>query len=96
MSNTTLPIAAFRQQIVDSVRRSPVTIVTAETGAGKSTQVPQYLLDEGLRVVVTQPRRLAARSVAERVAEERGTKFGSEVGFRTDRYPISWTHCFSN
>lgn len=81
--NDKLPIAEFRGIIVDTVRNNPVTIVTAETGAGKSTQVPQYLLDEGMRIAVTQPRRLAARTVAERVAFEMGTRFGDVVGFRT-------------
>lgn len=47
--------------------------------------MPQYLLDMGYRVVVTQPRVLAARSVAARVAEERGCKLGQEVGYRTAR-----------
>ena len=57
----------------------------AETGAGKSTQVPQILLADGYEVIVTQPRRLAALSVAQRVAEEVGCEFGTLVGFRTAR-----------
>jgi HrpA-like RNA helicase len=83
MSNTTLPVYAQRDEIVSTVKTNPVTIITAETGAGKSTQVPQYLLEEGYDLVVTQPRRLAARTVAARVAEEFGTPFGEVVGFRT-------------
>jgi HrpA-like RNA helicase len=78
-----LPIADFKSVIVDTIRGNPVTIITAETGAGKSTQVPQYLLDAGYDLVVTQPRRLAARTVSERVAEEFGCEFGDVVGFRT-------------
>lgn len=83
MKNTTLPVHAFRDRILTSVANGPVTIVTAETGAGKSTQVPQYLMAAGYEVIVTQPRRLAARSLAERVAEEHGTKLGDVVGYMT-------------
>ena len=90
-----LPIAAFREQIVEAVKRNPVTIITAETGAGKSTQVPQYLLGEGYNIVVTQPRRLAARTVAERVAKEIGENLGKTVGYRTavDRQDSPATRC---
>ncbi len=95
MSNKKLPVAEFREQIVSTVASNPVTVITAETGAGKSTQVPQYLLDEGYNIVVTQPRRLAARTVAERVAEEYGCEFGDIVGFRTahDRQDSDNTRC---
>lgn len=66
-----LPILDFRDAIVDSVDRNQVTIITAETGAGKSTQVPQYLADHGYtKVIVTQPRILAARNLCYRVREE--------------------------
>jgi len=83
MKNETLPIHAFHGQIVEAVRNNSVVVITAETGAGKSTQVPQYLLDEGYDLVVTQPRRLAARTVAERVALEIGEPLGATVGYRT-------------
>ncbi|MCA9349508.1 ATP-dependent RNA helicase [Candidatus Saccharibacteria bacterium] len=83
MQNITLPIAAYRADILTAVRENPVVIVTAETGAGKSTQVPQYLLEEGYELVVTQPRRLAARTVAERVASKLGDEIGGLVGYRT-------------
>ncbi len=66
-----LPILDFRGAITDSVDRNQVTIVTAETGAGKSTQVPQYLAEHGYtKVIVTQPRILAARNLSYRVREE--------------------------
>lgn len=81
--NTTLPINAFREEILKAIRENSVVVITAETGAGKSTQVPQYLLQEGYDLVVTQPRRLAARTVSERVAEEWGEELGQTVGFRT-------------
>lgn len=79
----TLPIASYRSKIVDTVRKNQAIVITAETGAGKSTQVPQYLLAGGYNLVVTQPRRLAARTVSARVAFELGEKLGETVGVRT-------------
>lgn len=81
--NKDLPIASYQEAILAAVENHRVVVVTAETGAGKSTQVPQYLAEAGYSVVITQPRRLAAVSVAERVAEEMVTEFGDQVGFRT-------------
>ncbi len=83
-----LPVRAFHQQILDAVDTHQVTIITAETGAGKSTQIPQYLAEHGYdRVIVTQPRILAARNLTKRVREEwalRNTEDASEViGYRT-------------
>jgi len=93
--NNDLPVTGFRDQIVKAVKDHSVVVITAETGAGKSTQVPQYLLDAGYDLVVTQPRRLAARTVAERVAEEYGCPFGGVVGYRTatDRQDSAATRC---
>lgn len=79
----TLPIMAYREEIINVVRRNVVTIIKAETGAGKSTQVPQFLLQCADKVVVTQPRRLAAMNLAERVAEEMGVPLGGLVGYKT-------------
>ncbi len=70
MEKAMLPIQIYRKEIVEAVAKNNVVVITAETGAGKSTQVPQFLMEEGYHVVVTQPRRLAANTVAERVAEE--------------------------
>ena len=83
-----LPVLDFKSQILDAVDASQVTIITAETGAGKSTQIPQYLAEHGYdRVVVTQPRILAARNLCGRVREEwalRNSEDSSEtVGYRT-------------
>jgi HrpA-like RNA helicase len=83
-----LPVREYHQAILDAVDTHQVTIVTAETGAGKSTQIPQYLAEHGYtRVIVTQPRILAARNLAQRVREEwslRNTEDASEVvGYRT-------------
>lgn len=90
-----LPIAGFKGEILDAVKANPVVIITAETGAGKSTQVPKFLLEAGYDLVVTQPRRLAARTVAQRVAEELGEKLGEAIGFRTavDRADSAATRC---
>ncbi len=83
-----LPTLDFKDEITHSVDVNQVTILTAETGAGKSTQVPQYLAEHGYtRVIVTQPRILAARNLAKRVREEwaeRNLEDSSEiVGYRT-------------
>lgn len=83
-----LPIFQKREAILQAVDSNQVTIITAETGAGKSTQVPQYLLEHGYeKVIVTQPRILAARNLTRRVREEwaeRTLEDSSEViGYRT-------------
>ena len=85
-----LPISAYREQILDTVRNNAVTILAAETGAGKTTQCPQFLLEEALldgygdqtQIICTQPRRVAATSVAERVAEEMCDTLGGSVGYQ--------------
>ncbi len=83
--NNELPIAQYKEAILDTVANNQVTIIVAETGAGKSTQGPQYFLEAGYRFVITQPRILAARSLAERVAGEFGCELGGLVGYRTAR-----------
>lgn len=85
MNAEELPIAAFRGMILETVARCPAVVLTAETGAGKSTQAPQYFLEAGYNLVVTQPRILAAATVAARVASERGEQVGDVVGVRTSR-----------
>jgi ATP-dependent helicase HrpB len=81
-----LPIYEVEQRLVSTLRESPRLIVSAPTGSGKSTQVPQMLLDQGLlgtgQAVILQPRRLAARLLASRVAGERHVKLGGEVGYQ--------------
>jgi ATP-dependent helicase HrpA len=81
-----LPITARREDIVDALERHQVLIVAGDTGSGKSTQLPQYCLElgrgrEGL-IAHTQPRRLAARALAARIAEELSQPVGLSVGFR--------------
>lgn len=78
-----LPVETSRAVIEEAVRHNKVVIIQAETGAGKSTRIPQYLLSVAERVIVTQPRRIAAARIAERVAEETGTKLGELVGYVT-------------
>jgi pre-mRNA-splicing factor ATP-dependent RNA helicase DHX16 len=81
-----LPIYEYREQLLEAIKEHQVLIVVAETGSGKTTQLPQYLHESGytsnkMKVGCTQPRRVAAMSVAARVAEEVGTKVGYEVGY---------------
>ncbi len=80
-----LPIDAHLSRVVEAVERAGVAIVSAEPGAGKTTRVPVALLDAAKAgsVLVLEPRRIAARYSAERVAYERGSKLGDEVGFLT-------------
>jgi len=81
-----LPIYELEDRLVSAVSAQGRLIVQAPTGSGKSTQVPQMLFNRGLlgggEVVVLQPRRLAARMLAKRVAEEVGTKLGDIVGYQ--------------
>ena len=81
-----LPIYDVEEQLVTGLRETRRLIVSAPTGSGKSTQVPQILLDRGVlgagQVVILQPRRLAARLLAARVAWERKIQLGREVGYQ--------------
>src|SRR5687768_18526376 len=78
-----LPVSARREEIRAAIAAHPVVIVCGETGSGKTTQLPKMLLEMGCaRVGHTQPRRIAARSVAARIAEELGSKLGERVGFK--------------
>ena len=83
---TGLPIEELREGIIAELKRGNRLIVEAPTGSGKSTQIPQMLLDAGIlgtgRAVILQPRRLAARMLAARVASERHGRVGDEVGYR--------------
>ena len=81
---TELPIDGFKDRIVEAVKNNPVTIIVAETGAGKSTRVPfMVMMGLGRPVIVTEPRRLAAESLATRVTEETGLVLGGLVGYQT-------------
>ena len=86
MEREALPIFELEARILDELRSKSRLILQAPTGSGKSTQVPQMLLDGGLlgdgEVVILQPRRLAARLLAARVASERKGRLGDEVGYQ--------------
>ncbi|KAF7148187.1 hypothetical protein RHSIM_Rhsim03G0231700 [Rhododendron simsii] len=80
-----LPIAKLKRELIQAVHDNQVLVVIGETGSGKTTQVTQYLAEAGYttkgKIGCTQPRRVAAMSVAKRVAEEFGCRLGEEVGY---------------
>ncbi|CAH2355664.1 pre-mRNA-splicing factor ATP-dependent RNA helicase-like protein Prp2p [[Candida] railenensis] len=82
-----LPVFQYREKFLDLIEANQILIVVGETGSGKTTQLPQYLNEAGYSkkgtkmIGCTQPRRVAATSVATRVAEEMGVKLGEEVGY---------------
>ena len=91
-----LPVFQVREELLQVVRENPVTIVVGETGSGKTTQMTQYLHEDGYTALgvigCTQPRRVAAMSVAKRVAEEMGVELGQEVGYaiRFEDVTVRW------
>ncbi|KAL0273729.1 UNVERIFIED_CONTAM: hypothetical protein PYX00_006340 [Menopon gallinae] len=90
-----LPIYFFKDDLIAAIKKYQVLIIEGETGSGKTTQIPQYLKDAGFTkdgkiIGCTQPRRVAAMSVAARVATEMGVKLGNEVG-----YSIRFEDCTS-
>ncbi|KAL8906480.1 MAG: hypothetical protein Q9207_002018 [Kuettlingeria erythrocarpa] len=89
-----LPVYKFRKQLLEAVKENQLMIVVGDTGSGKTTQLTQYLAEGGFAnhgmIGCTQPRRVAAMSVAKRVAEEVGCKLGQEVG-----YTIRFEDCTS-
>lgn len=81
-----LPIASVEKRLIDEVRKNDTLIIVGETGSGKTTQLPQYLYNGGFchdggTIGITQPRRVAAVTVAKRVAEECGVELGQKVGY---------------
>ncbi|KAK3391243.1 ATP-dependent RNA helicase DHX8 [Podospora didyma] len=89
-----LPVYVFREQLIKAIRENQILIVVGETGSGKTTQLTQYLAEAGFTndgiIGCTQPRRVAAVSVAKRVSEEVGCQLGQEVG-----YTIRFEDCTS-
>jgi ATP-dependent RNA helicase DHX8/PRP22 len=89
-----LPIYKLKDDLIKAVNDNQILIVIGETGSGKTTQITQYLAESGFiargRIGCTQPRRVAAMSVAKRVAEEYGCRLGQEVG-----YTIRFEDCTS-
>ncbi|CAN7940863.1 unnamed protein product, partial [Ixodes hexagonus] len=85
-----LPIAQQRDAIVEAVRKHQVVLIAGDTGCGKSTQLPQYLLNAGFEgIVCTQPRRIAAIALCKRVAFETLNEYGTHIGYqiRFERRP---------
>jgi ATP-dependent helicase HrpA len=84
--NEALPISAKKDAIIRAIRQHPVVIVSGETGSGKTTQLPKFCLAAGRGIdgIIghTQPRRIAAMTVARRIAEEFGQKLGQGVGYK--------------
>ena len=89
-----LPVYAVRQELLSIIRENNIVVIVGETGSGKTTQLTQYLHEEGYSKIgcigCTQPRRVAAMSVAKRVSEEIGCELGEEVG-----YAIRFEDCTS-
>jgi ATP-dependent RNA helicase HrpA len=81
-----LPISAHRTEVIEAIRRHPVIVLCGATGSGKSTQLPKLCLEAGRGVAGvighTQPRRIAARALANRLAEETGTTVGGAIGYK--------------
>eukprot|EP01127_Copromyxa_protea_P017583 TRINITY_DN5380_c0_g1_i1.p1 TRINITY_DN5380_c0_g1~~TRINITY_DN5380_c0_g1_i1.p1 ORF type:complete len:1028 (-),score=194.31 TRINITY_DN5380_c0_g1_i1:35-3118(-) len=90
-----LPIFEYRDSLLEAIEKYQVLVVQGETGSGKTTQIPQYLYEagyckDGKKIGCTQPRRVAAMSVAKRVSDEMGFRLGHEVG-----YSIRFEDCTS-
>ncbi|KAF2396182.1 hypothetical protein EJ06DRAFT_246832 [Trichodelitschia bisporula] len=103
----TLPVNRFQDEILALVEENPISIITGSTGSGKSTQIPQIILEDAIRrgrgascnIICTQPRRIAAASLAQHVADERGEALGEVVGYHVGgesaecHYGGSITYC---
>lgn len=91
-----LPAFAVRQEVLNVIRENSVVIIVGETGSGKTTQLTQYLHEDGYSnfgmIGCTQPRRVAAMSVAKRVSDEMGTKLGKHMAFTRISCKLKWNY----
>ncbi len=87
--DTTLPVYSQKDKMLSIIETNSITIIQGNTGSGKSTQIPQYILDDFVKrskpvnIVVTQPRRIAARSLCEHISHSRNWPVGQTVGYQT-------------
>ncbi|KAK1316402.1 Zinc finger CCCH domain-containing protein 4 [Acorus calamus] len=89
-SSSQLPVMALRDKIVEKIMENRVTLIVGETGCGKSSQVPQFLLDENVEpILCTQPRRFAVVAIAGMVAAARNCAVGEEVGYHIGHSNVS-------
>ena len=84
-----LPIEPFKKEILNKIDQNRITIISGSTGCGKSTQVPQYIYysNPNYKILMTQPRRIAAVSIAKRLSEEMHQKLGKKIGFHVSMNP---------
>lgn len=88
-----LPIHQYKPHIVSAVRSNQVILIAGDTGCGKSTQVPRYLMEAGFqKIACTQPRRIACISLAKRVGYEMLNEYGSEIAYQVKQGgPSTWS-----
>lgn len=90
MSSAKLPVESYKEQILVAIEQHNVVVISGETGSGKTTKIPQFILDANIAngssrapcIYVTQPRRIAAVSIATRVSAERKIPLGHTVGYQ--------------
>jgi len=96
--NDALPIFSKKDEIIDSISKNRVVIISGETGSGKTTQIPKFCLAAGRgidgKIGCTQPRRIAATTVSRRIAEELGEELGRSVGYKIRFKDKTGPHAF--
>ena len=93
-----LPVAQKHDEIIEAIKNNQVLIIAGETGSGKTTQIPKMCLEAGLGlhglIGHTQPRRLAARAVSTRIAQELGEELGHSVGYKVRFTDVTSENCY--
>lgn len=93
-----LPVAQKHDEIIEAIKNNQVLIIAGETGSGKTTQIPKMCLEAGLGlhglIGHTQPRRLAARAVSNRIAQELGEELGHSVGYKVRFTDVTSENCY--